>query len=244
MLDVLSAAFASAMAGASDTDTKPSQPNRPELDANGVLARLRAQARLFEEANPFKVGDLVTPRADGDIIGAGDPAIIVEVLVEPIELRDPTAPVRETTTQAWGRRLDVRFSVNHFGTVASFLAESQGLERWTPEHEKAWRTRLAEKAAGPKPLSLPEIMAELRDRAAGKKVEAAWKAGDFVEIVGQPERKLPAMAVDGIRIGIVDRVDPSDGTTGVIYHSAQDGKITGAWFRNRDLRKHGMRTVN
>lgn len=51
------------------------------------------------------------------------------------------------------------------------------------------------------------------------------------------------MEAEGVRVGIVATVDPTDGTTGVIYHSANTGKMGHAWFKNRDLRKHGPRTV-
>lgn len=242
MLDLLSAALRNVVVQGDVTGSPPKAKSLP-LDADAVLARLRKQRRLYEDACPFSVGDLITPRADSDLVGSGDPAIVIEVLANPVELRAPDAGSGEVTHQAFGKRLDIRWSMCRGGTVISWLAESQAFEAWTPAHEAAWRAKLDEATAGPKPLTLPEIIGELRDRAAGKEVKAAWKDGDIVEIVNVPEGAATPMEADGLKVGIVARVDATDGTTGVIYHSADSGKMGHAWFRNRDLRKHGPRTV-
>lgn len=227
-------------------------------DPDVILARLALTAKIYDEPCPFRPGQLVTPRPDGKTIGAGSPHVVIEVFdgetplpgrdearswSAPIVLREPTADVRGTASVQFGQVLDMRVATYTEGgaSVGAYVVESQDFEAWTPEHEAAWRDRLAKVAAGPKPLSLAEVIAELRDRAAGKEVKADWKEGDLVELVNVRDGLMPAVETEGVRVGVVTRVDQSDGTTNVLYHAAETGKVGGAWFKNRDLRKYGPR---
>ncbi|MGU3665625.1 hypothetical protein ACLBX9_15710 [Methylobacterium sp. A49B] len=47
------------------------------------------------------------------------------------------------------------------------------------------------------------------------------------------------MSIEGLHIGIVQKVDPTDGTTNVLYHAASTGKMGLGWIRNVDLKKWG-----
>ena len=221
----------------------PSASKAP-ADPDAILARLKLASELYDVGNPFEEGALITPRADANIKGAGEPCIVVEDLsYEPVLLRNPLANLDDASSQLFGRKLDLRYTRIVNGTVHSFLGESQDFEAWTPEHEAAWRAKLAEKEATPQPLSLPEIISALRDRAAGREVKAEWKDGDLVELVTISEKYEAPMDADGVRVGIVNRVDPTDGTTNVLYHAASTGKIGGAWFKNADLRRYGPRSA-
>ena len=252
MLDKL---FASALGRAAEAAT----PTTNKVDPDALLARLALTAKLYAEPTPFRAGELVTPRADGIAKGAGEPNIVVEVLSgsdpipgidetppwsAPIVLREPTVDVTTTASNAYGRVLDLRVACLMDGKISAYVVESQDFEAWTPEHETAWRAKLAAAEAGPQPISLSDAIADLRNRAAGKEVKAEWKEGDTVEIVPEPRGVEAPMSVEGHRVGIVRKVDPSDGTTQVFYHAASTGKIGGAWLRNADLAKWGPKPAS
>ncbi|ARO54127.1 hypothetical protein B2G69_08185 [Methylorubrum zatmanii] len=242
--------LASALGKAAESTTSALK----KVDPDALLARLVLTAKLYAEPTPFRAGDLVTPRADGIAKGAGTPSIVIEVLSSgdpipgiddtpswsaPIVLREPSTDVKATASNAYGRVLDLRVACLIDGSICTHVVESQDFEAWTPEHETAWHAKLAAAEAGPKPLSLTEAVAALRDRAAGKEVKAEWKKGDTVEIVAEPNGAEPPMSVEGLHVGIVRKVDPSDVTTHVTYHAASTGKIGNAWLRNADLAKWG-----
>lgn len=250
MLDFLARA---AMAGALSSEGRKAPKVKPDADA--LLARLSLTSRLYAEPCPFRVGELVTPRADGKTNGSGDPHVVIEVLVDglvpveglswspPIVLREPTAAADATSSIQYGQVLDMRVARHIDGNVAAYVVESQDFEAWTPAHEEAWRAKLAAAAAGPQPLTLAEAVSSLRDRAAGKEVRAEWKEGDTVEIVPEPHGAEPPMSVEGVHVGVVQRIDKSDGTTNVLYHYASSGKIGAAWLRNADLKKWGPKAA-
>lgn len=251
--------LASALSGAVSASlaAATSSSKAPKLDADGILARLSLTAKLYAEPTPFKVDELVTPRTDGKANGAGEPHVVIEILdgshddplpgvtgepcswSPPIVLREPSAKADATSSPQYGQVLDMRIATQVAGKFAAYVVESQDFEAWTPAHEEAWRTKLAAAAAAPQPLTLTEAVAALRDRAAGKEVKAEWKAGDTVEIVPDPKGSHAPMSIEGMRVGVVQRVDPADGTTNVLYHSAETGKIGSTWLRNADLRKWG-----
>ncbi|MET7242927.1 hypothetical protein ABZT49_06120 [Methylobacterium sp. EM32] len=250
MLDFLARA---AMAGALSSEDRKAP--KAKLDADAILARLSLTSRLYAEPCPFRIGDLVTPRADSKAKGAGEPHVVIEVLSgemfptggqwwsPPIVLREPTADVSATSSSQYGQVLDIRVARMSEGAALAYVVESQDFEAWTPGHEEAWRAKLATAAAGPQPLTLAEAVSSLRDRAAGKEVKADWKEGDTVEIVPEPHGAKPPMSVEGVHVGIVQRVDKSDGTTHVLYHAASTGKIGTGWMRNADLKKWGPKAA-
>lgn len=59
-----------------DMSRKP--PTSPLPEAR--IEELRAVKALYDAPNPFKVGDLITPRKNGGLRGHGIPHIVVEVL--------------------------------------------------------------------------------------------------------------------------------------------------------------------
>lgn len=227
-----------------------------KVDPDAVLARLSLASTLYDGTCPFYRGQLVTPRADGPVKGAGEPCVVVEVLDGdqdaiplpgeagsenrgPVILRSTTASSEDVGGNGYGRILNMRIAKFRDELCLAVMAESADFVAWTPEHEAAWRAKLAAAQASPKALSLTEAIAALRDRAAGKEVKAEWKEGDTVEIVPEPRGVEAPMSVEGLHVGIVRKVDPSDGTTSVTYHAASTGKIGTAWMRNVDLAKWG-----
>ena len=54
-------------------------PPSTSLLREAAVARLQDVAQAFHAPFPFKVGDLITPRADAPIKGAGEPHLVVEV---------------------------------------------------------------------------------------------------------------------------------------------------------------------
>lgn len=248
MLDLLAAAAKTAASEAR-------KASMPKLDADTILARLSLTSRLYAEPCPFRIGELVTPRADSKAKGVGEPHVVIEVLSgalfpaegqswsPPIVLREPTADAGTTGSNQYGQVLDMRVACMRSGVTLAYVVESQDFEAWTPAHEEAWRAKLAAAAAGPQSLTLAEAVSSLRDRAAGKEVKADWKEGDTVEIVPEPHGAEPPMRVEGVHVGIVQRVDKSDGTTHVLYHAASTGKIGTGWMRNADLKKWGPKAA-
>lgn len=75
-------------------------PNRPKSfdahhDLETTLGMLAAKAKELAAECPFKVGDLVTPKDDGSVKGAGVPYLVTEVLPlkdAPRDLTDAGAP--------------------------------------------------------------------------------------------------------------------------------------------------------
>ena len=71
-----------------------------------------------------------------------------------------------------------------------------------------------------------------------------WKKGELVEILSVGDSQHPPMEAEGVKIGLVQEIDPSDGTTKLLYHSGETGKIGGGWFRNDNLRRYGPRPAD
>jgi len=218
-------------------------------DPDAILHRITDAVELYASWPTFSVGDLVTPRTDSTMKGAGEPHAVVEILDSPdsgnspIFLRSPGTMPEQTASNSFGRILNMRVVRSADGMVAAFMVEAAEFERWTPEHDAAWREKLAKVAAGPQPMTLTGAVADLRDRAAGKEVRAEWKEGDTVEIVPDARGIEAPMAIEGLHVGIVRKVDPTDGTTHVLYHAASTGKAGTAWVRNVDLKKWGPKPV-
>lgn len=56
-----------------------SEASRPSPLPEAIIMELRARLEVVNSPNPFKVGDLVTPRANGYLTDAGQPCIVVAV---------------------------------------------------------------------------------------------------------------------------------------------------------------------
>ncbi|GBU17021.1 MULTISPECIES: hypothetical protein [Methylobacterium] len=221
------------------------KPEPIKLDADGILARFAKAAEEYGYC-PFAVGDIVVQRPDAPLKGPGEPCVVLEVLYEPIRIQTATNP-EDAGSSAFGRVLDIRYGVHRNGVLQACMGESFNFEAWTPEHETAWREKLAKEAAKPEPakaLTLQEMVAELRDRHAGRERKPEWKKGELVEILSVGDSQHPPMEAEGVKIGLVQEIDPSDGTTKLLYHSGETGKIGGGWFRNDNLRRYGPRPAD
>lgn len=81
------------------------QNSRPPALAAEMLVEHAQRYAEFMKGCPFKAGELVTPRKDGDVRGAGDPHIVLEVrsTPEPHFTDDPSS-------NDSGKRMDMRVS--------------------------------------------------------------------------------------------------------------------------------------
>lgn len=100
----------------------------PPILPEAAIMRLREFAEQYHQPNPFKVGDLVTPRPDADLKGAGIPHIVVEV-------RDHAEPlfIGDNGDASFGRKIEIRIA--HIdsgrGIVFTHWAESHRFEPYT-----------------------------------------------------------------------------------------------------------------
>lgn len=84
-----------------DEDTASSPRPLPEA----VIMDLTSIAERYSAPNPFKVGDIVTPRRGYNIRGSGEPHVVLET-----ETSVPRFSVdqSETSSSSFGRKLDMR----------------------------------------------------------------------------------------------------------------------------------------
>lgn len=108
-----------------DSDKAPDHRATPP---DALCITLREIAAAYAAPCPFKAGDIVTPRRNYNIKGAGEPHVVLEVITRP----DPNfgaakSPV-ETSSHAYGARRDVRIACENGGHIAAFWMESWTLE--------------------------------------------------------------------------------------------------------------------
>lgn len=111
----------------SDRSEKKAPKTSPEV----LSTNLRELADRYAAPCPFKVGDLVTPRADSDYVGEGEPQIVLEVLETPIRNFVTYGSKDSVHSQAYGVRLDVRVGCEADGCLVAFWKESWKLEPYT-----------------------------------------------------------------------------------------------------------------
>ena len=99
---------------------------KPRMSKIGQVARLREFAALYSAPNPFKVGDLVTPRANSPIKDAGDPHLVVEVLDTPRWVYEGT-PYSST----FGLRMTIRIAQVGDHGAACYWGEHHNYELYT-----------------------------------------------------------------------------------------------------------------
>ncbi|POR42533.1 hypothetical protein [Methylobacterium sp. V23] len=100
--------------------------NRPKRPVSDDIATLRAASERFSGHNPFKAGDLVTPRADSPIKQAGRPHIVLEVDPAPVANRVPTLH-GDANRSDFGARRDMRVASTcdcDHGEIATHWVES------------------------------------------------------------------------------------------------------------------------
>jgi len=96
-----------------------------------LCTTLRELTDRYTAPCPFKVGDLVTPRADSDYVGEGEPQVVLEVLETPIRNFVTHDSKDSVHSQAFGLRLDVRVGCEADGCLVAFWKESWKLEPYT-----------------------------------------------------------------------------------------------------------------
>lgn len=92
-----------------------------------VVATLRELEARYRAGCPYVPGDLVSPRVDYAIKGAGFPAIVLEVRESPIQAFEGNH-----ATSSFGARLDIRVATFSSGNYSAFWAESWQFEPFNP----------------------------------------------------------------------------------------------------------------
>lgn len=110
--------------GSSDQEDK--KPSRPLPEAQ--VMELTDYLSRYKKPCPFKVGDLVTPRANSFMRNAGDPHIVIEVLSMPRRIWDD----KEPSSMINGMILDMRIAmINDGGSLVSFTVSSVDFQSWS-----------------------------------------------------------------------------------------------------------------
>lgn len=115
-------AFAAIFGGEADVATPPI----PEA----LIETLRETLDRYQKGCPFKVGDLVTPRAGFSLTGAGEPFIVTDVYdssFEGIIARFDGS----TTSRTYGARIDMRVVHWYDGHIIMHWVESWQFEPYT-----------------------------------------------------------------------------------------------------------------
>lgn len=97
-----------------------------------ALQDLREMQRLYARENPFKVGDLITPKDGQHYSGAGYPHLVVEVF-DPPQQRPFGGDISGTSAEgAW---LDLRVATVNPRTNnrVMYVVESWGFESWSED---------------------------------------------------------------------------------------------------------------
>jgi hypothetical protein len=106
--------------------------DRPRLDPEVAVFRLREAAARFAAPVPFKVGDLVTVRRDAPLTGSGEPQIVIEVR--------PDADLDwagEHGSWSFGSRNQVRALRFISGDICPCWVEAAHLEPWPLQNGEA-----------------------------------------------------------------------------------------------------------
>lgn len=107
------------------------RPKPPESPPEVLSITLRETAASYVAPCPFKPGELVTPRANSDLIGAGRPQIVLEVLETPIRNLQPLGEQGGIASHLFGSRLNIRIARESHGEIIANWTESWKLEPYT-----------------------------------------------------------------------------------------------------------------
>lgn len=99
---------------------------KPELSRPVQVARLRDAAPRYIDQPRFKVGDLVTPRAEAPLRGHGDPMIVIETRYD-----DPHVSFEKVGSSGFGRPHHIRILRMEGDTVCAHWDEAADLEPYT-----------------------------------------------------------------------------------------------------------------
>ena len=93
-----------------------------------AVTRLREYARHYAQPCPFAVGDLVTPRADCDLKGHGDPHVVIEV-----DNCGARYFIKDAADSEFGAVFDIRIlRICGDDNIRAYWLESWKFEPWTP----------------------------------------------------------------------------------------------------------------
>ena len=107
------------------SDAAQQAPDRRGLPEAQVM-RLREALERALGGNPFAVGDLVSPRPDATLGGAGDPHVVMETMAS-------IMPSFRTDACCSEKRLDMRVAyIDRRGDLRTHWAESFEWEFWAP----------------------------------------------------------------------------------------------------------------
>lgn len=96
----------------------------PSVQAKRLVQQYRIYERCLTE-DVFKPGDLVTPRPEANLKGAGQPHIILEINRQAPQFNGAT-PGGTT----WGRKPEIRVMAMYGETFAIFWCEMHEYEAW------------------------------------------------------------------------------------------------------------------
>ena len=108
-----------------------------------LIAELREVAKNYATPNPYKVGDLVTPRKSARMKGTGEPHIVVEAFKLPPYFSAP--PNTRANSPMTGDTVDIRVIRIVDGNAIPMWGCSFEFETWveTPINSRARRRRRA-----------------------------------------------------------------------------------------------------
>jgi hypothetical protein len=95
--------------------------NNAETPSDVLAHTLLENYRRYAAGNPFKPGDLITPRRGYGLLGAGTPQVVMDVFEVGVDYG---------SSENW---CDMRLMFEHEGQISSSIAESVLFERWTGE---------------------------------------------------------------------------------------------------------------
>ena len=192
------------------------------------------------EPCPFKVGQLVTARADADVKGAGRAHIVVEVFAEAVT--DPTA---KSGSNQFMRKYNMRVAHLYGNDMTVHAVDCSCFEVWTNSHAEPGfpSSNPSSKKTEPRQVTSETPFSEIVRflRGEGRKLleaKISWKKGDLVEILGyEASNAAKPMLFESRAIGAVEVVDKSDDTTKVTYFD-DDGDRRSQWFKPLDLKPY------
>lgn len=111
-----------------DIDRRAAGQSSPKPLPEALCTTLREVADRYARQNPFKPGDLITPCVAGDMKGAGEPHVVLEVRGRPEPDFANAKSVADTTSNAFGRRSDIRVASRCGDDIAPFWVESWQFE--------------------------------------------------------------------------------------------------------------------
>ena len=105
------------------SDAARDRSDKPDILPEAAVAELQLTYQAFSRPNPYRPADLVTPRSNAGVRGAGKPHIVLEILDEPRRLWIADG-VREVLSSGFGTLVDMRVAEISDTGVSAFWVES------------------------------------------------------------------------------------------------------------------------